>query len=128
MERQNTAVLTWLKHGVKTLLIAISVLFCASGVGAAEPTPAPGKPPEQGDWPRICATFGKVAEKIMTERQGGISRTQMIQSVRGDSLFEYIVVQAYKVPRISTDRMQKKSIEEFRDRIYLECVNAARLK
>ena len=126
MERQNTAVLTWLKRGAKTLLIAISVLFGASGIGAAES--APGKPAEQGDWPRICATFGKVAEKIMTERQGGISRTQMIQSVRGDSLFEYIVVQAYKVPRISTDRMQKKSIEEFRDRIYLECVNATRLK
>ena len=128
MEGQKTAVATRLKGIAKTLLFAISVLAAASGVCAAEPSPAPGKLPEQGDWPRICATFGQVAEKIMTDRQGGMSRTQMIQSVHGDSLFEYIVVEAYKVPQTSTDRMQKKTIEEFRDRIYQECVSAARLK
>jgi hypothetical protein len=130
--RSQIGVFDGRKRFVGTLLIAISMFFATSGIYAAEPSSAagtkkPGKPPEQSDWLRICATFGQAAEKIMTDRQSDVPREKMIHSVQGDYLFEYIVIEAYKVPRISADRM-RRSIEEFRDRIYLECVDAARLK
>jgi len=118
---------------MKTLLIAISILFAASVICAAEPSPAPrtekpAKPPEQADWLWECASLGKLAEQIMTDRQNGISRATMIGAVQSKYLFEYMIIEAYDVPRYSTDRMQKKSIEEFRDRIYQECVEATRLE
>lgn len=79
------------------------------------------------DWRETCSTVGELATTIMESRQSGASMAKLMEAVpEGGSYIETLIISAYDVPRYSTERMQKKAVEEFRDEVYLECVKALR--
>lgn len=79
------------------------------------------------DWLSTCGSYSDLAETIMRTRQSGISMKQMLE-VPLSKGFENLVIAAFEIPRFSTDAMQKRSIEDFRDSIYLECVKIKKPK
>jgi len=85
-------------------------------------------PLQAGDWRKTCGSVGELATTIMESRQSGVSMAKMMGAVSGEenSLAEKLIISAYDSPRYSTERMQKRTVEEFRDEVYLECVKAMR--
>jgi len=103
---------------MKALLTIIAFSFIATSVYA-------------DDWRKTCDSYGELAESIMSGRQSGTSMAKMMKVIgdnEGSDLFEKLIIAAYDSPRYSTEGMQKRSIEEFRDEVYLECAKAMRAK
>ena len=75
--------------------------------------------------------MGSLAESIMNARQVGVSMETMMRVI-GESNYESgseleesiesMIIAAYKEPRYSGEGMQKRTTEEFRDKVYRECV------
>jgi hypothetical protein len=78
-----------------------------------------------------CTAISGLAETMMTNRQKGVAMSKMMELIKeigkGSKItnsIESYVVRAYEQPRYSSPEMQKRSIEEFRDEVHLECVKA----
>jgi hypothetical protein len=70
-----------------------------------------------------CDLIGQIAEAVMERRQEGVSMSKMmgVPYKAGDALVESLVIAAYDSPRFHTKEMQERSVQEFRDRAYLQC-------
>ena len=101
---------------MRTILITLVLYIMAMPVQAA-------------DWRETCGKFGELATTIMENRQSGVSMAKMMEAIAGgeeNPLIEKLIISAYDSPRYSTERMQKRTVEEFRDEVYLECVKGMR--
>jgi hypothetical protein len=82
------------------------------------------------DWRGTCAAMQRLAQAIMKNRQNGIAMADMMakSDVSGDAtikkLDEALIIEAYSLPRYSTDEMQQKSIEDFGNDTYLQCAKS----
>lgn len=79
------------------------------------------------DWRELCGSFGELAEVVMSARQSGVPMAILINSVADNAyrdVFEKMVIAAYNMPRYSTEGMQKRSVEDFRDKVYLGCAKS----
>lgn len=97
--------------------IAIA-LFCVTAIG-------PIQAEDQVDWRETCDGFSEHAELIMQARQLGISMAEAMGKT-DSKVHEEMIIAAYEKPRYSTDRMQQKAIEDFRDHWYLRCAKSIR--
>ena len=86
---------------------------------------------------QLCRSAANSAESTMRSRQLGLPMSEIIDNInsiaRDNQDFnaaeraafinrmERMVIEAYESPRYATDEMQKKIIEDFRDKKYLEC-------
>jgi hypothetical protein len=82
------------------------------------------------DWRSRCNSVGALSESIMSGRQHGVSMSKMMDSANPEirKLVEEIIIEAYDSPRYSTDAAQIRSIEEFRNEVYLQCAKSTRPK
>ena len=80
------------------------------------------------DWRNLCSHLGGFAEESMKARQRGLSMEEAMQidDFEAKKLLEEIVIAAYEEPRFATESLQQRTIEKFRDEIYLECVKSFR--
>lgn len=70
-----------------------------------------------------CKGVSKVAELIMINRQSGVAMSRQMAIAKGEakSIIEGLIVEAYELPRYGTDVFKKRSIENFRDKYFLQC-------
>lgn len=73
-----------------------------------------------------CDSISKLAENIMNNRQHGTAMSKMMQIAEDNKLIQAMVISAYEKNRYSTEEVQTKIIEEFRDDAHLQCVKALR--
>jgi len=75
-----------------------------------------------------CDVMARAGEVIMNAHQKGYPMQKMIgtYSGAGDTIDELIIV-AYDSPRYSTEESQQIAIEEYREKVYLECVNVYKM-
>lgn len=71
---------------------------------------------------RACETTGKLAESMMTARQAGVPLEKAMKKVmniypKGDLL----LLDAYKHPRFTSEKYQKRAIQDFKEATLLEC-------
>ena len=103
------------------LLLAAVIIFTTATVGYGD----------EPSWQESCSAIGSLAETTMRNRQLGVPMEAMIRP-NADSFIEKfdqeIVIMAYERPRYSTEKMRTRSVEDFRDTIYLECVKKLRPK
>jgi len=78
------------------------------------------------DWREKCETLGNIAETLMEVRQQGVPMSNLMNEFRGVKLMEELVIEAYKTPRYSTPRIQKRVVQDFKNEVYMECVSAFR--
>ena len=82
-------------------------------------TPAVAK--EEATKQDICDAYGKVAEAIMTARQGGVSMSKSMALADDNNLVKSLVIEAYEQPAYSTESVKKKTIRDFADNFLLVC-------
>ena len=81
-------------------------------------------PLQANDWRALCGDISGLASQVMKSRQSGIPMSAMIQATQGDSMMENMIISAFETPRYSSEKVKKRTIEDFRDKIYLECIKA----
>lgn len=66
----------------------------------------------------------------MQNRQNGVPIVEIMQKINGDQskgsldLFKSLAISAYKQGQFSSPEYQQKSITEFSNRAYIECIDA----
>ena len=96
---------------IKNILLVLVLALTASNAYSSE-------------WKEKCKSISELAEMIMQSRQDGESMAKMIDST-GDGP-NNLIIAAYDKPRYSTKKHQQRTIEDFRDSVYLECVKKLR--
>lgn len=71
-----------------------------------------------------CAKLGELASSVMEARQGGVPFTKMIELAEGNKLVEAIVVEAFKIPRYSSEPYQRKAISDFVEKVEVTCYSS----
>ena len=103
---------------MKKLAILLVVLILSAGISVRG----------EEDWRGYCQQMATLAENIMAHRQKGTSMSEMMELVGELEIGQTLVIDAYRSPRFSTERMKKEAISDFRDRAYLMCVEVFREK
>lgn len=78
------------------------------------------------DYREMCNSLSEAAKSTMERRQEGVSMRKVMEIAKGNKLLESVVISAYDSPRYSTEEMQARSVEDFRDKWYLECIKSQR--
>jgi hypothetical protein len=79
------------------------------------------------NWQASCKSASQLARTIMQLRQDGKDMSGIVDSIgkTGDADSQKtatdLVLEAYKEPRYQTEGMQKKSVDDFGNDIYLRC-------
>jgi len=80
----------------------------------------------------ICGKYSELSESIMSARQAGVPAVKMIETqietdnVAFFNLYKELVIEAYEWPRYSFEDLQQESINDFKNKIYIECLKANR--
>jgi len=88
----------------------------------------------QEDYLSVCGEIAGTAEVVMQSRQDGISMSKIMQVLDSNAemdestkkLMRDMLIAAYELPRFSTEKVKKETIENFRDQYYLGCVKGLR--
>lgn len=75
----------------------------------------------------ICESYARYAELVMELRQIGAPLSNILAPLGSDSSTEKevmreIVLLAYEEPRYTTEAVQKREIQDFRNRIHVNCL------
>lgn len=95
-------------------LLAIALTFTAATAFATEK--------EISDH-EFCKSVSNLAETAMTYRQEGISVVAMIEAV-DLPVSRFLIKEAYKMPRYSSEEYQRQAISDYRDEYYINCLKA----
>lgn len=68
-----------------------------------------------------CESFANVAAAVMEARQAEVPMGEVIEKANGDTLFEYLIDEAYKYSVLPSPEYKLRYINQFADRIYQEC-------
>lgn len=72
----------------------------------------------------VCNQISELAERYMTLRQDGVSMSKLYKTAKGNKLVEKMVVDAYEVPKFSTDEYREIQVSKFKNRWFLNCVKS----
>lgn len=93
------------------MVIAVALMALSWHAGAA-------------DKMQMCKTYSDLAETVMKARQAGVSMSRAMEVVSDDPAVRELVIMAYDEPRMSVEKNQQRSIEDFRDSAYLACIKS----
>ena len=76
-----------------------------------------------------CKVSSDFARAVMSGRQTGVKMSDMLEVIKSANpeikeILEYIIIEAYQESRYSTESIKEKTITDFENSIYLECVKA----
>ena len=71
-----------------------------------------------------CKMTGDIAEMMMKARQVGVPMQEMMAVSQDNELRAAMVLDAYEVPRFTTEKFQKRQEQDFRDKWYMACYKA----
>lgn len=93
---------------MKVLILAVALLSTAAIAQAEEDN---------------CLIIEDYARTVMDARQGGISLKDVMGTTNEhDKLGPQIIIAAYNKPHYMTERIKDKTINDFANDIYLECL------
>jgi hypothetical protein len=100
---------------MKTLIAATALALASIGAHAAKTAKD-----------EFCTSYAGAAEAIMTARQAGASMERMLAvsdnhpDVR--NVTRELTINAFKVPRFSTDKFRADAVQDFRNAAHLHCL------
>lgn len=116
---------------INTVTITPILIACALLIGATFYPPCVAKAQDNStDINELCQVVGSVTEGIMTARQAGVPLSQLMRITkkvksnlsRTQKLsIQKIVVQAYKVPRFSSEVSRTLEIQKFKNSYIMAC-------
>lgn len=76
----------------------------------------------------LCEYLGDMANTVMNSRQEGAAMSDMMKHFYNDDtmptlkdMHKSIIISAYEIPRYSTNEMQHKATQDFRNIVELNC-------
>lgn len=73
-----------------------------------------------------CSSLGGLAESIMTARQSAVPMQELMALLEGDDAIpdfaRTLAIDAYEQPAFHSEEARKKSIVEFQNKVYLDCI------
>ena len=72
----------------------------------------------------VCPALGRLAEKIMDNRQAGHSMSKQLTALEGSTLSDAvkpIVVLSYETPKFNSPAYKQEAVTEFGNEIMLAC-------
>ena len=73
-----------------------------------------------------CKGFSELASKIMEARQVGVPMADLMErKVQLTEVRDGLVIEAYKLPRYTTEAAQQRAITDFGNDSYLACIRNA---
>lgn len=102
---------------MKKAVLIIALAFSGAAVGAEQ------QGENQNDF---CGNIYGIAKCTMELRQLGESMPNQMKDAKGSKVLEAMVIEAYESPRFSTEKNQKREVDEFADKWYLTCVKETR--
>jgi len=72
----------------------------------------------------VCDSIQEVAYTIMKVRQSGVSMAKMYNAANGTEFIEKMVIAAYDIPAFTTESIKQSTIQDFADKMFLQCVKA----
>lgn len=78
-------------------------------------------PLAHADEPASCADFGEMAQALMDARQAGVAMSDAMNAFASHKALQNIVRMAYDKPRMSTEAMRERSVQDFRNEVEAEC-------
>lgn len=73
---------------------------------------------------KTCESYHGLAEAIMQVRQDGGSMPRMMQIVADNEVGKLLVREAFDQPRYSTEAVQRRTIENFANEVFAECLRS----
>ena len=78
-----------------------------------------------------CSTLSHISEMIMKSRQNGVDMERMMEHNtklvnKGNPDISFIIIEAYEMPRFTTQRIKVQTIKDFKNKQYLACIKAAK--
>lgn len=71
-----------------------------------------------------CNQIHDIATSVMSARQRGVPVKEAMDIMGGTNIGKNIVLTAYREDRWATDSMQERTVTEFANTYYIECVEA----
>ena len=103
---------------MRKLLIIAAAVFSISNNAAAE------EPAGESTPLSICTASSSLARTIMKVRQNGMDLSTALEAVSDNEFAKAIVIDAYKKPRYSSEKYQKRAITEFGNENMIACLEA----
>jgi hypothetical protein len=77
----------------------------------------------------ICTSISTFAESVMNNRQNGVAIKSVIDAISDEdqtvkAIGVEVAMNAYDVPRFYSEKNIVRSIEDFRDMYYLQCLQS----
>lgn len=69
----------------------------------------------------VCVSISEVAEAIMMNRQIGVPLVDMMRIAADNQMLRILTMEAYKMPRFNGEEHQERAVQDFTDRVTLEC-------
>lgn len=102
---------------MKRLLVSV-VAFCLGGAAAAQSK-------ESID---SCRSYSEAARTVMENRQAGTKMAELMDWAANnkghEEISKYMVIAAYKKPAYRTPENQERTIINFENDMFLECITA----
>jgi 3-oxoacyl-ACP reductase-like protein len=102
----------------------------AASAPAAAPAPAEPEPSRE-EIRATCKSYGEMARAIMKNRQEGAPMDDIIGIVtdgknpEADRIGEQMVILAYEQPRMGVDKNKQREVDDFSNKVYLDCIKAS---
>jgi hypothetical protein len=114
----------------KAIIAAALSLSVITSACSKEPEKAPVK--AKNDITDACKTISSLSYTIMSKRQRGTDILEMYNAVEQGENKDFngavlmMVNAAYEVPAFSTAEYQEKAANEFKTKVFLECMKGAK--
>lgn len=72
-----------------------------------------------------CSDINALAESIMSSRQAGVDMAKMMTVAKNsgiEKLARILIIAAYEQPQFNGEDYRRKSVAEFKNKVYLQCV------
>ncbi len=144
--KENGLVTYWYKNGQKQSEVSyrngeqngLATFWYENGQKQVETNFKDGKVVEpekssvEDNWRTLCSTIALLAEKTMAARQAGTAMIKLMEAAQTNELIanelaENMIIAAYEIDRYASVKLQQRTVEEFRDKAYLNCFIAHKL-
>lgn len=96
---------------MKIIILAVLILFTFNI-----------KAEEQVTKKQMCTVFHELAKAIVESRYRGVDIIKALDISSGNKLAQQIVIEAYKLPKFSTESNQTEQAVNFANKVYLTCI------
>jgi Mn2+/Fe2+ NRAMP family transporter len=111
---------------MKTLFFSIILIISLVSIAISDEADGANQKELKEAQMMYCENLATIAELVFTLRYKNASMSTVftVTNAENSESVEQVILQAYKEPRYTTDEVILRSIQEFRTKIHLQCIQS----